>query len=481
MQVQLGTQTPDLRWLLAATVLAAGIGAAVAHTPLVGFAMAGLMVLAAWALANLTSVERTFALLLVGGATLLGYGWANVGVPGPVPIPITEIIFLPLAAIALADPRARLGFKPLLPLVLYGLVVLIHLVIDYPRYGIFAIRDTTPAIEAFLTVVGYRAVMRDGIDYWARKMRYVAGAVLLWGAVYPLFPDQLGKQDAIGPTVGLQRPTSLLDPRGVKFSVISFGLFFIVFGGKWTRFVVMSLMIALLGVFQARTLYITFPLALLMLGWATRTTRKIVPLFAATLLVGLALIVFAGNHGVQGSEGPVTTSFLESHASTIIGEQGPHSATIEAREDFWHQTLDLMRSSPATILTGVGLGPDLTFGIWTGNQGQQVRNPHNAYLEVFARTGILGFSLWAWLLLACLVPMARAARHGTGVRQKFCTWTLVSSIVYLGVAGFQPLLAFPYGAVPLFFVMGMGVAAAAYPDGGERMLAGGPGDAAGGR
>jgi O-antigen ligase len=225
-------------------------------------------------------------------------------------------------------------------------------------------------------------------------------------------------------------------------------------------------MIALLAVFQARTLYIALPLALLALGWLTHTVRRIVPEFFTTLAVGLVVITFIGSLGIQGSEGPVNLPFLESHASTIVGDQGPHSATITAREDFWHETLSLMASTRGAYLTGLGLGPNLTFGQWTGNVGQQVRTPHNAYLEVFARTGILGFSLWIWLLLACLIPIARVARQDSGLRGKFCAWCLVGGLVILCVAGFQPVLTFPYGTVPLYFVLGMGVAAAvADPEG----------------
>jgi hypothetical protein len=454
-------RAPELAWGAIAIVLAAGIGAAIAHTPYLGLAAIALMVLVSVAIVDLAFLERSLCLLLVFGATVLGYGWANLGIPGAIPIPATEMIFIPLAAIALADPKGRLGFKPLLPLVLYGIVVAIRLVVDYPTWGIFAIRDTTPALEAFITIVGFRAVKRDGLEYWVDKMRWVAGAVLLWGMIYPLFPNQLGKQSAVGPTVGLQRSTSLLDPRGVKFSAIAFGLYFVVFGRRWTRLAAMIAMIALLGVFQARTLYIALPLALLALGWLTHTTRRIVPEFVATLAVGVVVITFIGNLGIEGSEGPVNLAFLESHASTIVGDQGPHSATITAREDFWHGTLNLMASTPGAYLTGLGLGPNLTFGQWTGNAGQEVRTPHNAYLEVFARTGILGFSLWIWMLLACLIPIGRAAREDRGLRGKFCTWSLVASLVILCVAGFQPVLTFPYGTVPLYFVLGCGVAAAA--------------------
>jgi hypothetical protein len=64
------------------------------------------------------------------------------------------------------------------------------------------------------------------------------------------------------------------------------------------------------------------------------------------------------------------------------------------------------------------------------------------------------------VLFRLIVPIAKAARRGQGSAERFCAWILASCVVYLGVAGAQPLLSFPYGAIPLFFLLGMGAAAA---------------------
>ena len=461
----------DWRWSTAAMVIAAAGGVAAARLPLVALGAAGVLVVLAIASFDLVRVERADTYVLVIGAMCLGYGWANLGIPGPVPIPITEILFIPLAGIALLDAPTRLPSKVLLPLILFVVLVVIRLVFDYPVWGRFAIRDTTMAIEALIMLVGYRAIVRDGVEFWVRRMRYIAGAVLAWGALHPFIPG-LGAKGAVGegeitlgPRVGANS-AALLDPRGVKFSVIAAGLYFVVFGRGWVRVSALGALTTLLGIYQARTLYIMLPLGIFLLGWAAHRLGSLFFQIVPAVLIAALVVSWAASQGLRGGEGPVSTSFLKAHAGTLLGNEGPNSATIEARQSFTKQALELVMRSPGTFLAGVGLGPDLTFGEWTAKKGQLVRNPHDTYLEVFARTGALGFLVWIWLLLACLIPMARKARSGQGVNERFCAWTLAGSVVYLGVAGAQPLLAFPYGSVPLFFVLGMGVAAALSPRGG---------------
>ena len=293
-----------------------------------------------------------------------------------------------------------------------------------------------------------------------RRMGYVAGAVILWGATTP-FQKQI---EAMSPTVGLQRPTPLLDQRGVKFSVIAAALYFLIFHRGWKRMVALGVVAGLVGIFQARTLYVLFPVSILIVGWAAhrlgRVTMQVVPI----VIVGALLIVAAGSLGIQGRRGEVSFNFIESHALTLLGEEGPMAGSIEGRKEWFGLTMDFVFSSPWYVVGGVGLGPDLTFGELKGKQGQDVRKPHDDYLEVFARTGLIGFSLFVWLLLSCVIPIAKKARSGTGLNEKACAWILGASVVYMGVAGAQPLLSFPYGSVPLFFLLGMGVAISRRPD-----------------
>jgi hypothetical protein len=446
---------------VAAAVLAAvAIGIIVAVAPMLGF-IGGIAVLAlAIAYADTLVVERVGGIVLLGGAMVLGYGFANLGVRlGPVPLPATEILLAPLALIAVAHRRTRLDGAILLPVCLFAILVVIRLAFDYPVWGIFAVRDSTLAIEMFILLVGYRAVMRDGLAAWIRRLRWIFLAVLAAGLLEP-FQATI---KALSPTVGLQRATPLFDTKGVKFSVIAGGLFFVIFGWKLLRPVLLGIVTGLVGIFQARTLYLMFPISFAALAWLSRRGTQIVSQFVPAALLGIVMLVAAASLSIQGTEGEISTEFFTAHVRTLLGEEGPNAATIEARESFFQQTLSFVAQSPGTVLVGVGLGPDLTFGQWVAEEGQLVRNPHDAYLEVYARTGLLGFVLFMWVLIACMTRIGRHARRGHGATQLFCSWAFAACLVYLGVAAAQPILAFPYGSVPLFFFLGMGLAAAKGP------------------
>jgi O-antigen ligase len=90
-----------------------------------------------------------------------------------------------------------------------------------------------------------------------------------------------------------------------------------------------------------------------------------------------------------------------------------------------------------------------------------VRKPHNDYLEAYARLGLLGLVLFIGILGTALVSIVRGARAALGVEASFMWFVVAQSLVLLVIAATQPLLAFSYGTVPLFFTLGAALAVAA--------------------
>jgi hypothetical protein len=440
---------------LIAILVALAAGYVVALSPIFGIALIVLLVGASAVLLDPDAVERATATLLLGGATILGYGFANVGVPGPVPLPAAELLLLPLAGVALLS-RTRIDSRVLIPLFLYVGLVVMRVALDYPVYGKLAIRDATTAIEAFTVLIGYRAIARDGLETWIRRLRWIFALVLIYASLSPL-EEQL---QAASPMVGLQRPVALLGSMaGVKFAAIAAAFFFVVFAGGWKRVVILGWSIGLLGIFQARSLYLLFPVAALVCGWALRRPFKMVATIAAACLVGVIALMQFSTLELEGRRGEVSGAFYLQHFKTLLGEEGTGAGTVEDRQEWTRQTLQHVTSSPKTFAFGVGLGPDLTFGFHRDGE-VDVRKPHNDYLETFARLGIIGLMMFIWLIFALLKPIVHQIRHGGGRRWGFCAWVLTATVIYMGVAAVQPLLAFPYGTVPLFFFLGMGYAAA---------------------
>jgi O-antigen ligase len=90
------------------------------------------------------------------------------------------------------------------------------------------------------------------------------------------------------------------------------------------------------------------------------------------------------------------------------------------------------------------------------------RKPHNDYVEIISRYGLVGAILWTGLFASLLLPIWRAATSRTHSEKEraFLVWVIAAAFGYMFIAGTQPLLAFPYGTLPLFMLLGMGLAQA---------------------
>ena len=434
--------------------LAAGI--ALTRQPLAATGVAICILIFSLAFQHFAGVERAGFTLLLAATLILGYGFANVGLRGGTPIPAAEMLVVPLASVALLERDTRLPRRILLPLLFFALLTAVRLAFDYPVWGADAVRDSTIPLEALTLAIGYRAVRRDGIEPWLRRLRIIFLLLLTYSISYPW----RGELQSISPTVGLDRPSVPLFGTfgGVNFGAAAGAVFLAEFLRGWRRFVPILVLSGLIAIFQARTLYVLFPISLLLLGFLVRRPVRMVLQSAGVIVLGLAIVFgFSASLGIEGRKGPVDLSFVTANAGTIVGEQGPAQGTITDRAEWARQSLSMFRQNVGTMAVGVGLGPDLIGGF--GSHGP-VRKPHNDYLEILTRMGILGLCLYVWLLVACIVPIWQMARKRGGLPSRFCAWVIAAVVIYLGVSAVQPVMAFPYGTVPVFSFLGMGLAAA---------------------
>ena len=78
---------------------------------------------------------------------------------------------------------------------------------------------------------------------------------------------------------------------------------------------------------------------------------------------------------------------------------------------------------------------------------------------MFARLGLIGLGIFVLLIGAALKALIHGSRRSAAPRERFFQqWVLANSFIYLFIAGTQPLLAYPYGTIPLFGILGAGLA-----------------------
>ncbi len=446
----------------AATLLAifVGIGLSAVWMPVAPlFLLAGIWIGIRW-----QRLPAELLVVLIAGSVVLDFGFANVGLRlGGLPLPLTEILLLPLVGIALVRVRSLhdLGWPGVFLIGFLALATL-RLVVDVPRWGTFAVRDYTTPLETLAMIVGFWAVKEYGLRVWIRIWRFVLLLLLMYASFYPL-REQLA---SMGPVVGLQRPVPLLGQfNGTGFAISAAFFFFHLFLRRSWPYLLGAWCLLLLAILQQRALYLAIPMAaLVILAASPRIGGTVAVRLAAGL--GLAILVLFLIAPVVGSGrvGAITPAFYASHISTIFGAEGPATGERDVRIQWATELWDRLRDQPESLLVGIGMGPDLIEG-FRAPEGKLVRKPHNDYLEIFARFGIVGAGLWLGLLASSVGRIWSAARRGEmqDEERRFLLWVLALATVYLFVSAVQPLLAFPYGTIPLFTALGMGLAVATRP------------------
>ncbi len=451
----IGTTPASHQWyLIGAVVLCAASGVALTVAPL-STAAAIVAAVAAVTLARSGSLAWSALLLVLGGSLVLGYGFANVGVPTPwIPIPITELLLLALLWAVAARPfMQRIPASFALAACFLGFAG-IRLLVDYPVWGRDAVRDFTFPLELSFLLVGYWAAVTFGIPRLVRPLGWIFLACVLYSLLYP-WRDELA---AVSPTVGLQRPVPLLGSYSAAGPAAAAALFYFALVRPFGRLSLIpaGAAIAVILMVQSRGLYLAIPLAATVTGLIARRSNGVASRLAAGLLVGVVAAFGVMAFAPAGRLGPVTPSFATSQLATLRGDAGPLAGSISHRREWMESVLQTVEEQPVGWLIGVGLGPDLAGGFRT-DQDAAVRKPHNDYLETYARFGIAGLGLFLAAIGLALFQVSRAARNASLGEAPFLWWVFAMSLVFLMIAATQPLLAFPYGTVPLFFALGVGV------------------------
>jgi len=401
----------------------------------------------------------------LGGSMVLGYGFANVPAAPGLNIPLVDMLLVgAFGALVLTGARWPAPRAPfVLAALLFGWAT-IRLVIDFPTWGFFAWRDYTTYVELSALFVGYWLMERIGLDRWIRALSWVFVAVVVYGLL--LFKSSIFSTFNI--VVGLQQPVLLLGYVSGVASVSAFFFFALVrpFGRRSP--LLAALAIAPVFVFQSRGLYVALPLTVLLLvmieiaGARTPRLRRIA--MASGLTIVAAAVVFAAHPA--GRFGKTSPGLVGEQLSTLLGGRGVGAGSLNHRLIWLTATTDRVTAQPYAIFTGLGLGPDLTSGFSTDKI--LVRKPHDDYLEMFARLGLPALLVFLSLIGVSMRAVAAASRRLPTQRERyFQIWLLANTIVYLFIAATQPLLAYPFGTIPLFAALGAGLCAGRVGTGGS--------------
>jgi hypothetical protein len=359
---------------------------------------------------GLPEIKRRILFTLLAGYLLFDYAFMQVRIPpSGMGIPLGEI-FLLFALVTTNLPLALTRMSAavyLLPVLVWWAYGLGRAVADSFHYGFWALRDANQVIESLYLIVGFCVAAQPGfIERLVRWLPLVLAIACVYGLGFP-FQDRI---QAMSPTLfGADRVVPFFGNYLITGAVMLWMAFYCLIAPTDNPFLsrlcvpVAGLLIAFVVlIFQARTTY----LQLLGLGTLLLVFRRfaLVRLISTIpiVILALALIVALDLHITGRLTDKITFSFFFEHVEAIFGigvnqggAIGGAAQGIDLRLGWWKHIYAQLTGDAGTLLTGLGYGIPLTN--FRDNFNDIVREPHNSYISVVARLGILGFGAWAWM------------------------------------------------------------------------------------
>jgi hypothetical protein len=447
-----------------------GMAALLALFPLAFGVLVGavILVVSAFAYRRFARLEfwQVLALIVLAAYLVINYGFANLTVHVGVPVIVGHTLMFTALGLALFKSRGRLLNVLSDPAAVCLLAMLplavLHLIVDVPRYGAYAIRDSSMFLETVFILLGLYWATREEDTRPLLKWLFVTFLLnLAYGFTYP-WADTIQSWSPVSgiflkiPLFGNYWGTALVYLIGALF-VICLGTY-VVKWPRWVLFLLAGAQIFGLAIQQHRAMYLGVGLSLLvfLLMGEFKKFAKLATLVGSGLIIVL-LLTSVANVTIQGRMGPVDETFLEEHMLSLLGRRNtPAIGSIYDREDWYEQTKRRIESHrlPA-LLVGEGFGfPLIDF---VNPQGVEVRQPHNSNLTVLLRIGLLGLGFWIAFNLIILARFFRAFRNRRRLdplSRNLNLWLFFWYMLCFLEWSVQPGLEFSAGAITFYFLIG---------------------------
>ncbi len=412
---------------------------------------------------------------LLVGYLLLSRGFAYTGVSlGGLKVYVGEIVlFLALTMIPHGGTLDRFvrtsAGRLLIPWLIVGAGLT---VVGLRSYGmVVALRDSAACYYALYLYVGY-AFARRRED--ARRLLGVVGAVLLLVLAYSVLFSLVDLRAVSPYAPGSDYP--LLDFRDdVESAHVAGGVLFALLMGAhygwpmWLRAAGSTLQLAMLVAMQVRATYLSFAVAVTGVTLVAGLRRVVRPLAIMTVVL-LASLVPLDYLGVLEPWNVTPTRLVEEVLSIadvhVSGQYRYADSDISVQNNTWRLTFWKLMVQQNTVgispfLFGQGFGAMLNDPAFIANQDRPNRNPHNFLVGLFYRMGSVGVALWiglqATVYAGIVRGIRRARRRGEEWTADALTYIAGYTWVIAGTALLGVVLEAPFGAIPYYFLLGMGM------------------------
>jgi len=387
--------------------------------------------------------------IVIFGLTIWSYGFNNIPFVRPIPL-VDAVIFLVVVLgfrYWWAFTGTAIVRKLLIPLLFLLIVIFGRLIVDVPEFGLLAGRDALFAFELWVIFPAIALGYMLGEHKLNQKLFLLFCVAMVWYLLYP-WRELI---ESISPVVGIQRPVPLFAFTTAGFISVPMFFWFLYYPNRMVSIIGSSAALLILLMAQSRGAYLAILLgSLVIIVLRLANIKKFVSvLIPIVILVGI--VVFGKN--IQGRMGQVGLTFVLEQLGTLAGKEGPGAGSFRHRLAAWPAVIEEVLSEPLGPLFGVGLGTDLFQGFALGPD-ILVRKPHNDFLEIWARLGVVGLIPW----LCILVISGWEALKGTR-RNPRQSWILALQITLWITSLSQPAMGFAYIVVPWAGLTGLWIGA----------------------
>jgi hypothetical protein len=407
---------------------------------------------------------QVLILVALSGYTLLTRGFENLTLHiGGFPIIVGYVLIYAALVLAVFSRRqlvaSALKEPPVVCMLALLVFAVLHLVVDIPSYGIWAVRDSTMCLDGIFMFLGMAWAMKSkNIIFLARWLLGLYVLNMLYIYTMP-WGDKLWSWSPVS-GVFLKVPI-LGDFSGAGDMLVDGAMFCLCVGcylisrPSWLMSLLAMGQFLGVAITQGRRQYIGTVIVLVilaLLGEGKRFAKLLVLIPAAVIVIFLATSI--GGLKIVGRIGEVNLNFFEAHLRSVQTSEGTPGSSVESRFEMADQAFQHFFAHP---VVGEGFGRPLLTDLNEVN-GAVTRIPHNSSLTYLARLGVIGFTLWIafhFLLAKRFISvLRRRSSSDDKLVSAFVLWIFLYYVLFMNISLVEGPFEFPSGAVPFYFFMG---------------------------
>lgn len=460
-------RSTNLQYVVA-ILLCALVGVMIPIQPLLSLALAvGLVLFVSVLVSGVTlrQLSLGFILVVLFGYLSVGRGFAYVGLG---PIFVGEISLGVAFLVAATSKNQRRAIVPVVAAIVFVIFGLMRTLPFLGEFGLLAIRDAALYYYILFGVLLYFSLTESEVRSGLRIIGEAIPFYMAWSFI------QLGN-DITGMLPAIQWPgapvgfwvTKPGDRAVVLAAIAAYVLLGLpkllgvrrqlpsmVFWSSWIGF-------AAVAAIGARGGLLALAIALGVVI-AYRRSKEMLRMF----LIGVAvlIVIVAWNPSIQvGSYRELSVEQFTANITSIFQPSTENSGSVNQNRDwrleFWTSIVNDTTQGEHRLF-GMGYGVNLaTLSGFQINSEHDLRSPHNIFVTVLGRMGMVGLAAWVWLLASFCFVLHRASsrlrKAGDETAAAVMVFGLSFTSAVLMNATFDVYLEGPQGAIPFWCAFGV--------------------------